>query len=118
MLIVYASRTGNVENFINKTGLTNTLHLETGNETVTEPFVLVSYTDGYGELPEEVEAFLSSHAHLLAGVAASGDQSYGDAYCLIADTIADMYGVPILGKFEFDGSDEDVTHFLEELEKL
>jgi protein involved in ribonucleotide reduction len=29
-----------------------------------------------------------------------------------------MYGVPILGKFEFDGTDEDVAEFLAALSRL
>lgn len=118
MKIVYISRTGNVQAFIDKTGLTDTLEIETGNEVVGEDFVLVTFTDGYGELPEEVDQFLQNNANFLRGVAASGDMSFGDAYCLAADLVQESYGVPILGKFEFDGSQEDVENFLNELEKL
>ncbi len=46
-------------------------------------------------MPAEVEDFLASNYDRLRGVAASGDKSYGEAYCLAADVIADMYGVPI-----------------------
>jgi len=118
MKIIYASRTGNVEMFINKLGINDTLQIETGQEIVVEDYVIVTYTDGYGEVPEEVEEFLANNPNFLRGVAASGDHDYGEAYCLAADVIADTYGVPILGKFEFDGTDGDVTAFLEELSKL
>ncbi|HHU79907.1 MAG: class Ib ribonucleoside-diphosphate reductase assembly flavoprotein NrdI [Bacilli bacterium] len=118
MKIVYASRTGNVESFVEKLGVEDTLKIETGNETVNEPYVLVTFTDGYGEVPEEVQDFLDNNAEHLVAVAASGDTSYGEAYCLSADEIADTYGVPILAKFEFDGEPEDVEKFLNELNRL
>ncbi|MDD4077699.1 MAG: class Ib ribonucleoside-diphosphate reductase assembly flavoprotein NrdI [Bacilli bacterium] len=118
MKVVYASRTGNVKAFINKLGLDNIMQIEKGSEKVKENFVLVTYTDGYGDVPVEVEDFLSNNGEYLQGVVASGDHSYGDAYCAAADVISEMYGVPILGKFEFDGTDEDVKNFLEELSKL
>ena len=45
-------RTGNVESFVEKLGVEDTLKIETGNETVNEPYVLVTFTDGYGEVRE------------------------------------------------------------------
>lgn len=118
MKIVYASRTGNVRSFIEKLGVTDVLEIEDGTETVDEKYILVTYTDGYGELPPEVETFLEGNADNIVAVAASGDLSYGDAYCLAADEVADRYGVPILLKFENDGTNEDVSNFLDEIEKL
>jgi protein involved in ribonucleotide reduction len=118
MKIVYASRTGNVSTFVDKLGESNVMEIQTGNETVNEKFVLVTYTDGYGEVPQEVDTFLANNNAYLVGVAASGDQSYGDAYCLAADVVSEMYAVPVLAKFEFDGTMEDVTNFLEALNKL
>ncbi|HHU56213.1 MAG TPA: class Ib ribonucleoside-diphosphate reductase assembly flavoprotein NrdI [Acholeplasmataceae bacterium] len=118
MKVVYASRTGNVRSFIEKLGVDNVLEIEDGTETVDEKYVLVTYTDGYGELPPEVETFLEHNADNLVAVAASGDTSYGDAYCLAADEVADRYGVPILLKFENDGTNEDVSDFLDQLENV
>src|SRR5690554_593547 len=118
MKVVYDSRTCNVEAYINKLGLDDIMKIEDGTEKINEDFVIVTYTDGYGDLSTEVEDFLSDNAGNLRGVAASGDQSYGEAYCAAADVIADTYGVPILGKFEFDGTDEDVANFLQALSKL
>jgi protein involved in ribonucleotide reduction len=118
MKIVYASRTGNVQSFVDKLGMSDTLQIENGNETVNEKYVLITYTDGYGDLPEEVENFLEKNANNIVGVAASGDLGYGEAYCLSADVVANTYGVPIMAKFEADGSTEDVQNFIKELEKL
>ena len=118
MKIVYASRTGNVQSFIDKLGMTDVLQIESGTESVDDKFVLVTFTDGYGEVPEEVMDFLQSNADKLVAVAASGDTGYGEAYCLAADVISEMYDVPVLLKFEFDGSQEDVSTFLEGVSKL
>lgn len=118
MKIIYASRTGNVEAFVDKLGLKDVMKIENGSETADADFVLITYTDGYGEVPPEVEDFLASNYDKLRAVVASGDKSYGEAYCLAADVIADTYGVPILAKFEFDGTEEDVSGFLEALEQL
>ena len=118
MKVVYITRTGNVEMFVNKLGIGDILEVRDGSEIVDEDFVLVTYTDGYGELPEELEEFLTNNSQHLRGVAASGDRGYGEAYAMAADVISEMYNVPILAKFEFDGIDEDVELFLAELEKL
>lgn len=118
MKIVYASRTGNVRSFIDKLGVTDVLEIEDGNETVADKYVLITYTDGYGEVPPEVETFLENNADNLVAVAASGDTSYGDAFCMAADEVAGRYGVPILLKFELDGTSDDVSKFLDELSKL
>ena len=118
MKIVYASRTGNVSQFVQKLGFSNILEIKTGKEKVTEKFVLITYTDGYGDLPEEVDQFLQNNNDYLAGVAASGDQSYGEAYALAADVVSNIYGVPAILKFEFDGTKEDVEAFLDALKDL
>lgn len=118
MKIVYASRTGNVESFVEKLGLDDVFKIDTGREKVNEPYVLITFTDGYGEVPEEVQDFLDNNAENLVAVACSGDKSYGEAFCGAADVIADTYGVPILAKFEFDGEAADVEKFLSELNRL
>jgi len=118
MKIVYASRTGNVQSFIEKTGFKDLLEISSGNEIVEDQYVLVTYTDGYGEVPQEVNDFLENNASLLVAVAASGDKGYGEAYCQSADVISNTYNVPIILKFEFDGTEEEVSKFVEEVNKL
>ena len=112
MKVVYASRTGNVETMIGKLGI-EAEKIETGDELVDEPFILITYTDGYGEVPFEVTAFLGNNAANLKGVIASGDTAYGEAFCKSGDVIAEEYGVPYLYHFENDGNDEDVEKILE-----
>ena len=107
MKFVYASRTGNVESLVSKLGV-DALFIQSGDETMKEPFVLFTYTDGYGDVPAEVESFLVNNGQNLKGVIVSGDTSYGEAYCLAGDKIADEYGVECLYKVENAGEASDI----------
>lgn len=81
MKFVYASRTGNVESIVERLGLSDPLKIETGSESCDQDFILFTYTDGYGDVPAEVEDFLNDNGSLLKGVIVSGDLGYGEAYC-------------------------------------
>lgn len=107
MKYAYASRTGNVESIVSQLGL-DALLIQSGDETMEEPFILLTYTDGYGDVPMEVETFLLANGHNLKGVIASGDTSYGEAYCQAGDKIAVEYGVECLYKVENAGEASDI----------
>ncbi|WP_297238164.1 class Ib ribonucleoside-diphosphate reductase assembly flavoprotein NrdI [uncultured Faecalicoccus sp.] len=107
MKYAYASRTGNVESIISQLGL-DALFIQTGDEVMNEPFILFTYTDGLGDVPMEVETFLTLNGTNLKGVIVSGDMGYGDAYCQAGDKIADEYGVECLYKVENAGEAGDI----------
>lgn len=109
MKVCYASRTGNVEALVGSLGLDDALRINDGSESINEDYILITYTDGYGDIPAEVEAFLASNSANLKGVIASGDKSYGDAYGLAGDKIAEQYNVPLLYKLENSGTDEEIA---------
>ena len=109
MKIVYASRTGNVESIIDRLGV-DALRIEDGSESVTEDYIVFTYTDGYGDVPGEVSDFLENNSSNIKGVVVSGDTSYGDAYCGAGDVIAEEYNVPVLYKVENEGTDEDIEN--------
>lgn len=112
MKIVYASRTGNVQSIIDQLD-NDALEISSGDEIVKEPYILFTYTDGYGDVPAEVEAFLESNGENINGVIVSGDQGYGEAYCKAGDVIAEQYNVPCLYKVENAGTDEDIVKIKE-----
>ncbi|MED4892459.1 MULTISPECIES: class Ib ribonucleoside-diphosphate reductase assembly flavoprotein NrdI [Heyndrickxia] len=114
-MIYYASLTGNVRRFVSKTGLAAE-EIQPGL-TVTEPFVLVTYTIGFGEVPPKVSKFLETNGHLLRGVAVSGNRNWGDNYGRAGDIIAEQYGVPLLLKFELAGTENDVKTFVKKVVK-
>ena len=117
MKVAYASRTGNVESIVDRLGL-DALRIDDGSETIDEDFVVMTYTDGFGEVPAEVESFLAVNSANLKGVIVSGDTSYGEAFCGAGDVIADTYGVPCLLKVENDGTEEDLAQITTILEGM
>ena len=110
MKIVYASRTGNVESIIDRLDIKDALKIENGLEVCDEEYILFTYTDGYGDVPYEVEEFLSVNFELLKGVIVSGDLGYGEAFCKAGDVISENYNVPCLYKVENDGTAEDIEN--------
>ena len=113
MKVVFASRTGNVQSIVDRLSV-DALEISSGDEAVSEPFLLITQTEGYGDVPMEVESFLNSNGDHLKGVIVSGDQGYGEAFCKAGDVIAEQYNVPCLYKVENDGTDEDI----EEIKKI
>lgn len=116
MKVVYASRTGNVEKFVNKLNVDGVVKLEDGNMEMDEEFVLFTYNDGEGEIPEIVRTFLDNNAFLCQGAFTSGDiLNHPYTYNFAAQKIQDEYDIPILGKFNLDGDEDDVDDALEAL---
>lgn len=116
MLIVYDSRTGNVRRFVAGLGRRALPVAEAGE--LQEPFVLVTYTTGFGQVPDASMRFLQRNSRWLAGVAASGNRNWGDGFAKSADRIAAMYRVPVLARFELSGTGKEAAQFLEELDRL
>ncbi|NLZ71789.1 MAG: class Ib ribonucleoside-diphosphate reductase assembly flavoprotein NrdI [Clostridiaceae bacterium] len=118
MKIAYASRTGNVESIVNQLGF-DSISIEQGTERVDEPYVLFTYTDGWGDVPEEVETFLDNNdSSFLLGVVVSGDKGYDEAYCLAGDKIAEATGCDVLYKVENEGTEEDIAAIRDKLNQL
>lgn len=107
MNLVYASRTGNVETIVSNLNI-NKIKIETGNEKVLEPFLIFTYTDGYGDIPEEVATFLEHNHQNLRGVFASGDKNFNEAFALSGDKISEQYQVKLLYKVENSGDANDI----------
>lgn len=116
MLIVYDSKTGNVKRFVQK------LDMEciqiTPDLEIDEPFILVTYTTGFGQTPQATQQFLATKGHLLQAVVSSGNMNWGTRYGLAADHIAKQYEVPILMKFELSGTSKDVMMFKQEVSRI
>ncbi len=116
MKIAYASRTGNVESIVGQLDVESVL-ISDGSETIDGDYILFTYTDGYGDIPAEVEDFLAANAPNMKGVVVSGDMGYGDAYCGAGDKIAEQYGVEVLYKVENAGEPEDIEAIKSIVEK-
>lgn len=109
MIIAYDSKTGNVQKFVNKLNMRSIKITE--DLILNEKFILITYTTGFGQVPDKVMKFLKNNYHNMVAVAASGNLNWGDNYCKSADIISELYGVPVLYKFELQGTDKDVENF-------
>ena len=80
-------------------------------DSIEEPYILVTGTIGFGEVPKEVQSFLEvNHAYIRA-VAASGNRNWGQNFAKAGRTISETYHVPLLMKFEVQGTNKDVIEF-------
>jgi len=113
MLVAYDSKTGNVRRFVEKLKLPSVQIEDT--MALEQPFVLITYTTGFGQVPEKVAAFLKKNHRQLRGVSASGNRNWGNGFALSADRISEMYGVPVISKFELSGTTKDVERFVQEV---
>lgn len=114
MLIVYDSLTGNVERFVSKLKGFDAKKI-TPSLIVEKPFILVTYTIGFGEVPESTQEFLEWNYEYLKGVAASGNKVWGSNFAKSAEIISLKYNVPILHKFELSGTEKDLLIFTQEV---
>lgn len=109
--IIYHSITGNIPRFLAKCGIEG--------ESITEvppadaPFLLVTNTLGFGEVPPAVADYLTQNGDWLRGVAVSGNRNFGGNYGAAGRQIAAEYDVPLLLTFELSGTAEDVRKFTE-----
>lgn len=117
MLVAYASKTGNVARFVERLPVQR-CRIWTGEERIDAPCVLVTYTTGFGQVPAEVERFVTHNRGHIRGVAASGNRNWGANFARSADVLAGRYGLPILLKFELAGSDKDAERFLQALQQM
>lgn len=118
MLIMYDSLTGNVKRFANKLK-------ERGFEcvnikdikTVNKSFVLITYTINFGKVPESTINFLESENNkmFIKGISSSGNKNWGSSFGNAADIISHIYNVPIISKFELQGTQKDVDYFIKRI---
>ncbi len=117
-MLVYASKTQNVARFIQKVKYTDVLEVKTGMEEIEKPFILVTYTTGFGEVPQEVQVFLEKNHHLLRGVCASGNRNWGMNFAKAGTMIAQRYHVPLIHRFELAGLRQDIQIFEEGVDQI
>jgi len=116
MLVVYDSKTGNVKRFVKKLNMKAVSIDEM--PTVDEPFVLITYTTGFGQVPPKVSDFLQVNHKFLRGVSASGNRNWGTGFAKSGDTIAQTYNVPLISKFELSGTSHDTLQFVERVQTI
>lgn len=60
-----------------------------------------------GFTPKPVQTFLNKHAHLMVGVAATGNMNFGEHYCQAAIDISKQHNVPVVHRIDIMGTAAD-----------
>lgn len=120
MRIAFYSMTGNIRRFLVGSGVKEHFELyeiteDNKNERISEPFILVTSTYGFGQAPDTVKTFLENNHENLLAVASSGNRNWGQNFAKSGEYIRDKYGVPLLMKFELHGSKTERAQFMEKV---
>ena len=76
----------------------------------TSPYVMLTPTYDQprgGFTPKPVQAFLEEYAHLMVGVAGSGNMNFGKHYCQAAIDISKQHDIPIVHRIDIMGTTDD-----------
>lgn len=104
--MVFASRTGNVRYIVSQLKA-DSLEITEGLQ-VDQPFLLITYTDGLGDIPTRVIDFLNVNAHQCKGVVISGNSNFGHSlFAAAGEKIAAAYQIPLVRKIDLRGYKDD-----------
>jgi protein involved in ribonucleotide reduction len=108
-MIVFASRTGNVRYIVDKLNLPSSEITE--GLVISYPYLLITYTDGLGEVPQRVTNFLEDENNQvnLKGIVVTGNVNFGEYFCKAGDLICRNFNVPIIRKIDLRGTQEDIN---------
>lgn len=111
--VVYDSRTGNVQRFINR--LKNERNWDfvkvEPNLKINKAYHFLTYTTGIGAVPDSTKKFVTNNPNVLT-VSSSGNMNWGPYFGIAADKIAKQTGCDILMKFELSGTKHDIDKFI------
>ncbi|MGG4031740.1 class Ib ribonucleoside-diphosphate reductase assembly flavoprotein NrdI [Bacillus subtilis] len=120
MIITYESKTGNVRRFVK--ALQQELDIEsieiTDDTIITQEFIHITYTIGFGEVPERTLNFIKKNKNKIRGVAVSGNKVWGDNYGLAGDKLSAKFHTPLLLKFELSGTKQDLQKIIQEVQLI
>ncbi|WP_163136357.1 class Ib ribonucleoside-diphosphate reductase assembly flavoprotein NrdI [Bacillus sp. FSL R5-0416] len=120
MIITYESKTGNVRRFVK--ALQQELDIEsieiTDDTIITQEFIHITYTIGFGEVPERTLNFIKKNKNKIRGVVVSGNKVWGDNYGLAGDKLSAKFHIPLLLKFELSGTKQDLQKIIQEVKLI
>ncbi|MCY8922164.1 class Ib ribonucleoside-diphosphate reductase assembly flavoprotein NrdI [Bacillus atrophaeus] len=120
MIITYESKTGNVRRFVK--ALKQELSIEaieiTDDTIITQEFIHITYTIGFGEVPERTLNFINKNQNKIRGVDVSGNKVWGDNYGLAGDKLSAKFHTPLLLKFELSGTKQDLQKIIQEVQLI
>lgn len=127
-IVYFSNYSGNTKRFVERLdGTAIRIPIRSSADhtiTVDSEYVLFVPTYGGGEertaVPRQVRHFLNvrENRSLLRGVVGFGNTNFGEHFCKAAEIIVRKTGVPLIGKVEIFGTQEDVETITERLEQL
>ena len=119
LTIVYYSKTKQTEKFVSK--LLNKIDIETikihEGLIIDTPFILLTPTYFFGEVPKEVTEFLHHNHNNLVAVMSSGNRNWGQNFAKSGETISKKYNVELIGKYELAGNNQDIERLVSYINK-
>lgn len=120
MIIYYDSKTGNVQRFIEKIKDERPdweiIKINPDLEA-KEDGHFVTFTTKIGEVPETTAEFLKKNSKYIKSISSSGNMNWGVYFAVAADKIKEEYKIPVCMKFELSGTNREVKHFIDYVEK-
>ena len=121
MFVYYDSKTGNVQRFIDKIKKERpewSFVKISGDMEILENGHLVTFTTNFGEIPDTTEKFLENENNrkCIESVCSSGNMNWGTLFGKAADKIEEIYGIPVMMKFELSGTHVQVEYFINSIE--
>ena len=121
MFVYYDSKTGNVQRFIDKIKKEKpewSFVKISGDMEISENGHLVTFTTNFGEIPDTTEKFLENENNrkYIKSVSSSGNMNWGTLFGKAADKIEEIYGIPVMMKFELSGTHVQVEYFINSIE--
>ncbi|MDK1672792.1 class Ib ribonucleoside-diphosphate reductase assembly flavoprotein NrdI [Staphylococcus saprophyticus] len=121
--IVYFTKTRQTEAFVNKFKdlISNSIIKIEDGLVMDNPYILLTSTYGFGNVPEEVEEFLKleKNKQQLIAVMSSGNKNWGsERFANSGNIISKQFGVDLIGKYEQAGTQKDVEKLVSYIENL
>ena len=114
LTIVYYTKTKQTEKFVSK--LLEAIDIQSikiQDELIVDtPFILLTPTYFFGEVPKEVTEFLHHNHNNLVAVMSSGNKNWGGNFAKSGETISKEYNVELIGKYELAGNNQDVERLV------
>nr|WP_272904541.1 class Ib ribonucleoside-diphosphate reductase assembly flavoprotein NrdI [Bacillus subtilis] len=90
----------------------------TDDTIIIQEFIHITYTIGFGEVPERTLNFINNNKNKIRGVAVSGNKVWGDNYGLAGDKLSAKFHIPLLLKFELSGTKQDLQKIIQEVQLI
>ena len=127
-VVYFSNYSGNTKRFVEKLD-NNAVRIpidwkRNGPLLVNREYVLFVPTYGGGSeksaIPRQVRNFLNMQENrdLLRGVVGFGNTNFGEHFCKAAEIVSRKTGVPIIGRVEIFGTDDDLNKIRKRLETL